>query len=196
MSLELCNVTKTKGGGDMANKVLINNSSLSVVKADITDFVTDAFVFYARSDLKLGSGFGNAIALRGGPSVRKELEGRGPLNVTEVVMTTAGNMKAGHIIHANGPKFQEENTNQKLKTTIMNVLKIADSKGMESVAFPPMGAGFYGVPVDISAKITIETIADFLGSSTGIKKVVVCGNDNRELTALQAAIEPIIKKAA
>jgi O-acetyl-ADP-ribose deacetylase (regulator of RNase III) len=189
-------VTKTKGGGDMANKVQINNSSLSVVKADITDFVTDAFVFYARSDLKLGSGFGNAIALRGGPSVRKELEGRGPLNVTEVVMTTAGNMKAGHIIHANGPKFQEENTNQKLKTTIMNVLKIADSKGMESVAFPPMGAGFYGVPVDISAKITIETIADFLGSSTGIKEVVVCGNDNRELTALQAAIEPIIKKAA
>lgn len=180
----------------MANKVQINNSSLSVVKADITDFVTDAFVFYARSDLKLGSGFGNAIALRGGPSVRKELEGRGPLNVTEVVMTTAGNMKAGHIIHANGPKFQEENTNQKLKTTIMNVLKIADSKGMESVAFPPMGAGFYGVPVDISAKITIETIADFLGSSTGIKEVVVCGNDNRELTALQAAIEPIIKKAA
>jgi O-acetyl-ADP-ribose deacetylase (regulator of RNase III) len=189
-------VIKTKGGGDMVNKVQINNSSLSVVKADVTDFVADAFVFYARSDLKLGSGFGNAIALRGGPSVRKELEGRGPLNVTEVVMTTAGNMKAGHIIHANGPKFQEENTNQKLKTTILNVLKIADSKGMESVAFPPMGAGFYGVPIDISAKITIETIADFLGSSTGIKEVVVCGNDNRELTALQAALETINKKAA
>ncbi len=180
----------------MANNVQINNSSLSVVKADVTDFVTDAFVFYARNDLKLGSGFGNAIALRGGPSVRKDLEGLGPLNVTEAVVTTAGNMKAGHIIHANGPKFQEENTNQKLKTTILNVLKIADSKDMKSVAFPPMGAGFYGVPIDVSAKITIETVADFLSSSTGIKEVVICGNDNRELKALQAALETLNKKAA
>ncbi len=180
----------------MANEVKINNSSLSVVKADVTDIVIDAFVFYARSDLKLGSGFGNAIALRGGPSVRKELEGRGPLNVTEVVMTTAGSMKAGHIIHANGPKFQEENTNQKLKTTIINALKIADANGMESVAFPPMGAGFYGVPIDISAMITIETIADFLGSGPGIKEVVICGNDNRELKALQTVLETIKKKAA
>ena len=67
---------------------------------------------------------------------------------------------------------------------------------MESVAFPPMGAGFYGVPLDISAKITIETIADFLGSSPGIKEVVVCGNDNRELKALQLALETLKKKAA
>ncbi len=180
----------------MGNEVKINNSSLGVVKADVTDYEIDAFVFYARNDLKLGSGFGNAIALRGGPSVRKELEGLGPLNVTEVVMTTAGNMKAGNIIHANGPKFQEENTTQKLKTTIINALNAADSKGMESVAFPPMGAGFYGVPLDISAKITIETIADFLGSSTGIKQAVICGNDNREFKALQTALETLNKKAA
>ncbi|UCH80967.1 MAG: macro domain-containing protein [Nitrospiraceae bacterium] len=180
----------------MVNKVQINNSTLSVVKADVTDYVIDAFVFYARNDLKLGSGFGNAIALRGGPSIRKELEKLGPLNVTEVVMTTAGDMKAGHIIHANGPKFQEENTNQKLKTTIINALKIADAKGMGSVAFPPMGAGFYGVPLEISAKITIETIADFLSSGPGIKEVVVCGNDNRELKALQAALETLKQKAA
>ena len=112
-------------------KVNVNNNSLSVMKADVTDTVIDAFVFYARPDLKLGSGFGNAIALRGGPSIRKELENLGPLNVTDVVVTTAGSMKAKHIIHANGPKFQEENIEEKLKTTILKVLKAAESNGIE-----------------------------------------------------------------
>jgi hypothetical protein len=56
----------------MLEKKNIKNSTVSVIKADVTDTENDAFVFYARNDLKLGSGFGNAIALRGGhhPSER------------------------------------------------------------------------------------------------------------------------------
>jgi O-acetyl-ADP-ribose deacetylase (regulator of RNase III) len=177
-------------------KKQIKNSTLSVIKADVTDTEIDAFVFYARNDLKLGSGFGNAIALRGGPSIRKELENLGPLKVTDVVVTTAGTMKAKHIIHACGPKFQEENTEQKLKTTIINVLKAAEANGIESIAFPPMGAGFYGVPLDASAKITIGTIAEYLSKGSEIKNVVVCANDTREYKVLAPIIQEMIKKAA
>ncbi len=174
----------------------IKGSTLSVVKADVTDIEIDAFVFYARNDLKLGSGFGNAIALRGGSSIRKELANLGPLKVTEVVVTTAGNMKAKHIIHACGPKFQEENTEQKLKTTIVNALKVAESNGIESIAFPPMGAGFYGVPLDLSAKITVETTAGYLNKGSEIKDVVICANDNREYKALAPKLQGLMKKAA
>jgi O-acetyl-ADP-ribose deacetylase (regulator of RNase III) len=180
----------------MLEKKNIKNSTLSVMKEDVTATEIDAFVFYARNDLKLGSGFGNAIALRGGPSIRKELENLGPLNVTEVVVTTAGTMKAKHIIHACGPKFQEENTNEKLRTTIINVLKAAESNGFESIAFPPMGAGFYGVPLDTSAQITIGTIADYLDSGSDIKEVVICANDTREYKALEPYMKELIKKAA
>lgn len=174
----------------------IKNSSLSVMKADITDLEIDAFVFYARDDLKLGSGFGNAIALRGGPAIRKELENLGPLKVTEVVVTTAGSMKAKHIIHADGPKFQEANLEEKLKTTIINVLKAAESNGIERIAFPPMGSGFYGVPIDASVSMTIDTIAEYLKGGSEIKEVVVCGNDNREYRSLETKLSSLNKKAA
>ncbi|MBI4681704.1 MAG: macro domain-containing protein [Nitrospirae bacterium] len=180
----------------MMEKKQIKSSTLSVIKADVTATEIDAFVFYARNDLKLGSGFGNAIALRGGPSIRKELENLGPLKVTEVVVTTAGNMKAKHIIHACGPKFQEENLEQKLKTTIINVLKAAEANGIESIAFPPMGAGFYGVPIDVSAKITIETIAEYLNKGSEIKDVIICANDTREYKALEPKLKDALKKAA
>ena len=173
----------------------IKNSKMVVMKEDVTNTDKDAFVFYAREDLKLGSGFGNAIAMRGGPAIRKELENLAPLKVTEVIVTTAGNMKSKHIIHANGPKFQEENINQKLKTTIMNVLKAAESNGIESIAFPPMGAGFYGVPIDVSADITISTIADYLNNGSEIKEVVICANDSREYKVLAPVLQDA-KKAA
>jgi O-acetyl-ADP-ribose deacetylase (regulator of RNase III) len=166
------------------------------MKADVTNTDKDAFVFYARSDLKLGSGFGNAIALRGGPSIRKELENQMHLKDTEALVTTAGTMKAKHIIHANGPKFQEENLEAKLKATIINVLKIAELNGIKSIAFPPMGSGFYGVPLATSAAITIDTIADYLSNGTDITEVVVCGNDSREYGPLEAKLKTLPEKAA
>lgn len=175
----------------MTDEIRIKDKTLSVKKCDITDTEVDAFIFYARNDLKLGSGFGNAIALRGGPTVRKELENLGPLGVTEAVITTGGSMKAKHIIHAVGPKFLEEDTEKKLKLTIMNALKVAESNGAESVAFPPMGAGFYGVPIEKSAEITIGTIADYLGKDTEIKSVLVCANDNREYNALMPKLQGV-----
>jgi O-acetyl-ADP-ribose deacetylase (regulator of RNase III) len=163
----------------------MKNGILSLVKCDITDIEIDSFVFYAQDDLKLSSGFGNAIAVRGGPSVRKELAELGPVKVTEAVATSAGNMKAKFIIHADGPKFQEENKEQKLKATIENALKCAEEKGAESIAFPPMGAGFYGVLLDKSAEITTQTLAYYLNNGTKMKSVVICANDNREYKALQ-----------
>lgn len=163
----------------------MNNGVLSLVRADITATEVDAFIFYAQDDLKLGSGFGNAIAVRGGPSVRKELETLGSLKVTEAVATSAGNMKAKYIIHADGPKFQEENTEQKLKATIVNALKCAEEKDIESIAFPPMGAGFYGVPLDKSVEITTQTLAAYLNNGTKIKNIILCANDKREHMTFQ-----------
>lgn len=173
----------------MEEKVQIKDKTLKVKQCDITDTEADAFVFYARNDLKLGSGFGNSIALRGGPSIRKELENLGPANVTDAVITTAGNMKAKNIIHAVGPKFHEEDTEKKLKLTIQNALKVAESNGLERIAFPPMGSGFYGVPMDVSAKITTETISEYLKNGTEIKEVIICANDSREFQPLKEQLK-------
>jgi len=169
----------------MTEKQQLKSGTLSLVKADVTDYEIDAFVFYARDDLKLGSGFGNAIAMRGGPSIRKELEEIGSIKVTEAVATNAGDMKAKFIIHADGPKFQEADTEAKLKKTIINTLKCAEEKGAESLALPPMGAGFYGVPIEKSAEITVQTIAAYMNNGSKLKSVVICAMDNREFKPLQ-----------
>ncbi len=169
----------------MSDKLQINNSTLSIIKGDITDLEIEAFVYYAQEDLALGAGFGNSISMRGGPSIQKELQEIGPKKTTEVVLSSAGEMKADYIIHAVGPKFQEEDLETKLKETIMNSLKLADLKGIKKIAFPPMGSGFYGVPLDQSARVMFETISEYLSGETEIDEVVICLLDNREFKPFQ-----------
>jgi O-acetyl-ADP-ribose deacetylase (regulator of RNase III) len=164
----------------MADSIKVKNCNIRLLKGDITDLDIESFVYYAREDLALGSGFGTAISIRGGPTIQKELDEIGKIKTTEAVVSSAGEMKAKYIIHANGPKFQEENLPEKMKRTIINSFKKAEEKGIKAIAFPPMGAGFYGVPLGQSAEITLNTIKEYLSGETKLDDVVVCLLDNRE----------------
>jgi O-acetyl-ADP-ribose deacetylase (regulator of RNase III) len=166
----------------------INQSVVQLIKGDITDLDVEAFVFYAQHDLTLGAGFGNAIAVRGGPSVQKELEGLGPLDTGDAVVTGAGKMKAKHIIHAVGPRFREEDIPGKLRTTMQNALKLANENRFEQVAFPAMGAGYYGVPADVSAGVMFGMIKAHLEGETSIREIIICVLDTPQYEAFQARL--------
>lgn len=175
----------------MTDEKKIKNSVIRLIIGDITDIDIECFVYYAQANLKLGSGFGGAIAVRGGPAIQKELDKLAPINASETVITDAGDMKAKYIIHANGPKFQEENLEEKMKTTIINALKLAEEKGIKRIAFPPMGAGFYGVPLDSSARLTLETVKSYLSNGSKLEEVVICLLDNRDYKPFQKKLQSL-----
>jgi len=82
---------------------------------------------------------------------------------------------------------------EKLRRTIQNVLQEADRKGVKRLAFPAMGTGFYGVPLDLCAQIMIETIAEYLRKSkTGIEDVTICVLDNRELKPFRERLGQLV----
>jgi O-acetyl-ADP-ribose deacetylase (regulator of RNase III) len=166
----------------------IHRSLVRLVRGDITELDVDAFVFYARPDLALGSGFGGAISVRGGPEIKKELDPLGPIQTGEVVVTGAGKLKATFIIHAVGPRFNEPDTEAKLRTTVLNSLAAADRKGAKRVALPPMGAGFYAVPLDLCARVMVEAMHDYLEGETSIEEVLLCVMDQRERTPFAAQL--------
>jgi len=164
----------------MADERVLGGTTVRVEKRDITDFTVDGFVYYAVEDLKLGTGFGTAIQARGGPGVRKELDTLGPLAMGEAVASTAGNLKARTIIHAVGPKFQESDREEKLRTTMRSALRVAEEKGLRTLAFPAMGAGFYMIPPELSARVMFETIREHVTSATGLTEITVCVLDSNQ----------------
>lgn len=166
----------------------INQGVVRLIRGDITELEVDAFVFYAQHDLALGSGFGGAISVRGGPSVQKELDELGPLETGDAVVTGAGNLEAEHIIHAVGPRFQEEDIERKLRTTMLNTLQRAEEKGLKRVAFPTMGYGYYGIPAATSAKVMLEVLRSHLSGDSGLEEVIICVFDTPQFDTFEAAI--------
>jgi len=175
----------------MAISKKINKTELRLEKGDITNTSLEAFVHYAQSNLRLGAGFGNAIAMRGGLSITKELEAIGAVEMTEAVVTNAGKLNCKYIIHANGPKFLEQDTEAKLQKTMINALKVAEGKGIKQLIFPPMGAGFYGIPLPVCADIMLDTLKEYLSRDTIFEEVVISVMDNREYSAFEPKFEKI-----
>ncbi len=175
----------------VAEGIQINQSVIRLIRGDITDLEVDAFVFYAQHDLALGSGFGGAIGVRGGPSIQKELDKLAPVATGEAVITAAGKLKADYIIHAVGPQFQEEDTEAKLRTTVINALKRADETRVERIALPAMGAGYYGIAPDLCARVMLDVIKGHVQGETRLKEIVICVLDTPQYSAFKTELEKI-----
>jgi O-acetyl-ADP-ribose deacetylase (regulator of RNase III) len=167
----------------------IGDRIIRVVSGDITDMPIEAFVYDVTSDCKLSSGYGGAISSRAGKVVQDELAKVGTLPTGEATVTSGGNLKAKHIIHVNGPKFHEPDTKGKLARAVESALRMADEKGFTVIAFPPIGTGLYQVPLDVSAKVIVDTVSAHLKNSTCVKEVLLVALDAREYKPFEAAIK-------
>jgi O-acetyl-ADP-ribose deacetylase (regulator of RNase III) len=168
-------------------KVEINNRILELLDGDLTEMDTDAIVNAANAQLILGGGVAGAIRKKGGPEIQAECNKIGGTFVGGAVITTGGNLKAKHVIHAVGPRMGEGNEDQKLKNATLNSLKVADENNLKSISFPAISTGIFGFPIGRCAEIMLKTAFDYLKGQTGLEKVVFClfGRDSFQVFANQ-----------
>jgi O-acetyl-ADP-ribose deacetylase (regulator of RNase III) len=166
-------------------KAEIGRSVLELRDGDITEMSTDAIVNAANARLILGGGVAGAIRNKGGPSIQAECDEIGGTFVGGAVITTAGSLKAKHVIHAVGPRAGEANADEKLENATLNSLKAADQNNLKSISFPAISTGIFGFPIERCAKIMLETTIDYLKGPTGLERVVFClfGSESYEVFA-------------
>ncbi|HPD60778.1 MAG TPA: macro domain-containing protein [Thermodesulfobacteriota bacterium] len=155
-------------------KKTVNKSIIELIEGDITEMDTDAIVNAANAALQLGGGVAGAIRRKGGPKIQEECNKIGSTFVGGAVITTGGNLKARHVIHAVGPRMGEGNEDEKLKNATLNSLKVAEENKLKSVAFPAISAGIFGFPLDRCAQIMLSTTIEYLKGKTNITHVVFC----------------------
>lgn len=165
------------------------NATVRLVRGDITQLEVDAFAFDITGDAKLGSGFGGAIQQRGGVAIQKELDALGAVPTGEAVVTGAGLLQAEWIIHTNGPKFREPDEEDKLRRALESVLARAEERGVKRLALPPIGTGLYQVPMELCARVTLETLERHLQNGSHLEEVLLVTPDVREWEPFRAAIE-------
>jgi len=155
-------------------EIKVKNSLIKLVQGDITDLTTDAIVNAANAQLILGGGVAGAIRRKGGPIIQEECNKIGGTFVGGAVITTGGNLKAKHVIHAVGPRMGEGDEDNKLMNAVLNSLKLMDQHGLKTIAFPAISTGIFGYPIDRCAKVMILTVKEYLAGETQIKEVLFC----------------------
>lgn len=167
----------------LQNKFLCNlypGTELIVVVKDLLGAPTDAIVNPANGGLTHGGGLAAAIASEAGVSMELECDeiirkmGRVPL--TQAVLTKSGKMPYKYIIHAVGPRMGDGDEYGKIKTTIMNVMRLALDAKLTSVAFPAISTGIYGVPKVLCAKAFLDALTKYWmdEQSRFVKHVWLC----------------------
>lgn len=167
----------------------IGKKVIRLVKGDIADLQVDAFVYDITEDAKLGTGYGGAIAIRGGQKVQEELDAIGSCPKGKAIITSAGTMKAKHIIYLNGPKFFEEDEERKLREATKSALELADEHAIKQLAFPPVGTGLYQVDLKLCADVMVDTVAEHLKGKTGLAEVLFVALDTREYEPFKTKIQ-------
>ena len=152
-------------------KIHIGKGEITVVLGDIADQETDAIVNAANNHLWMGAGVAGAIKHKGGAVIEREAMAKGPIPVGTAVMTSAGALKAKHVIHA-AVMGQDLRTNADLiEKVTRGSLWLAEQEGLGSLSLPALGTGVGGFSVFHCASVMIGVAIEFMIKATVLREV-------------------------
>ncbi len=164
-------------------------------KGDITEMAVDAIVNAANTDLALGAGVAGAIRRKGGPRIQEECDRIGPIDLGGAAVTTGGNLKALYVIHAASMRLGGRTTADSLRQSVRNTLERAEEKAFKSIAFPAIGTGVAGFPMEECARIMIEEAQTHLKSRTSLEDIYFVLYDDAALQTFEQTYKQLQSRA-
>lgn len=184
----------------MSTETRIGKTVLRLVTGDVAEQDTDAVVTAAHWRLNKGAGTDGTIHTKGGPKIYEECRKIGGCPIGDAVITTGGNLKARHVIHAVGPVWRggDENEPELLASAYRRSLEVAVANKLRSISIPSISTGAFGYPLKLAAPIAMKTIVDFLRNGRHdleeVRMVLYQREDDKAYPLFEAALEQILRE--
>ncbi len=150
-----------------------------IQQGDLTEMDTDAIVNAANNDLLLGAGVAGAIRRKGGEEIQRECDAIGSIPVGYAAITGGGKLKARFVIHAASMSFGGGTTAATLRNSVAHSLRIAAERSLKTIAFPAVGTGIAGFPMEDCATIMLNEAAQHLRGETSLERIYFVLFDDR-----------------
>ena len=177
-----------------------SGAKLVLLQGDITKVAADAIANAANSRLAGGGGVDGAIHRAGGPAIMRELDAirraAGGCPTGSAVATTAGLLPAKYVFHAVGPVWCGGGRGEAglLSSAYGSCLRLADERGLSTLAFPSISTGVYGYPVNDAAHIAVACVAAHLrAGKSSLRRVTFVLFDAATLAAYASALAAVIE---
>ena len=145
----------------------INNSTLRVIFGDITTSTTDVIVSSDDAFLTMGGGVSKAIRLCAGEDIYKDTKKHIPASLGDVIVTNAVNLPHKYVFHAitiskenraikwaDRPDDPHEIQRFIVRNSVEKCCTLLTTLGLNSIAFPAIGAGSARIPYDVVESLT------------------------------------------
>lgn len=186
----------------MTTQTMIGKTTLRLVTGDIADQDTDAVVTAAHWRLNKGTGTDGTIHTRGGPRIYEECRRIGGCPIGDAVITTGGDLRARHVIHAVGPVWRGggEHEPELLASAYRRSLEVAVRHGLRSISFPSISTGAFVYPIRLAAPVALRTIVEFLERQRHdldeVRVVLYTREDGKALAVFAEALGQILSQRA
>jgi O-acetyl-ADP-ribose deacetylase (regulator of RNase III) len=155
---------------------------------DICELEVDAIVNAANLSLWMSTGVGGAIKRAGGDAIEFAAVRQAPVPLGEAVVTPAGNLAARAVIHAVSLDRDRRTNATVIDSAVRSALARAREIGMTSIAFPAMGTGVGGFPLEEAALVTVKAVREELSRSPGIQHIIFAMRGAAAYQAFEAAL--------
>jgi O-acetyl-ADP-ribose deacetylase (regulator of RNase III) len=150
---------------------------IKVVTGDITQSNADAIVNPANSSMLMGGGVAGAIKRAGGAEIEAEALKKAPVKVGDAIATKSGQLSAKFVIHTPTmvkPAMRIVAGNVRL--AMHAALERARNLKVRNIAFPGLGTGVGGLPLEAAASIMMQELKKHLDKRTTLDEVVFVGH--------------------
>ena len=136
----------------------------------------------------MATGVGGALKRAGGDAIEFAAVRQAPVPLGGAVVTTGGTLAARAVIHAVSLDHERRTTGPVIAAAVRSAMARAREIGATSIAFPALGTGVGGFPLDEAARITVRTVRDELLRSPGVVHVVFALRGAAAYQAFAAAL--------
>jgi len=155
---------------------------------DICDLEVDAIVNAANLSLWMSTGVGGAIKRAGGDAIEFAAVRQAPVALGGAIVTPAGNLAARAVIHAVSLDRDRRTSGSIIDAAVRSAMARAREINATSIAFPALGTGVGGYPLDDAALVTVRAVREELPASSSIQHVIFAMRGAAAYQAFEAAI--------
>jgi O-acetyl-ADP-ribose deacetylase len=139
---------------------------------DICDLEVDAIVNAANLSLWMSTGVGGAIKRAGGDEIEFAAVRQAPVSLGGAIVTPAGRLAASAVIHAVSLDRDRRTSAETIDMAVRSAMARAREIDATSIAFPALGTGVGGFPLDEAARVMVHAVRDELAESPNIQHVI------------------------